>query len=50
MLADQEIPVHPNGGPLLCHMCQRQVYFSNGFLPLLIKEVIRKARWVQLQH
>lgn len=39
MLSVDEIPKHSNGGIGLCHACQRAVFFSNGYLRLLIKDL-----------
>lgn len=43
MLTDVSVPRTANGGIRLCHLCQRRVYFANGFLPFLIRLVKRHA-------
>lgn len=43
LITDDAIPKLPNGGPALCHACQRSVYFRNGYLPLMIADLKREA-------
>jgi hypothetical protein len=45
MLTCDDVPKGSNGGPLLCHRCQRSVYFAGGFLKLLVKHVKREAAY-----
>lgn len=44
MITDPAIP-RDNGALRLCHTCQRRVYFANGFLRLLAKELTAAARF-----
>lgn len=44
MITAIEIPRRRDGGPSLCHHCQREVFFKGGFLSLLSKRVLREAR------
>lgn len=37
MITAPEVPRMENGGVALCHFCQRDVYFADGFMNLLIK-------------
>ena len=43
MLTAPEVPRHGNGGILLCHLCQRWVYFRGGLLELLTRTLEREA-------
>lgn len=39
MMTAPEIPRFSGGGIALCHWCQRQSYFDQGFLPTLVKDL-----------
>lgn len=39
MLTEPEVPRTEGGGVKLCHYCQRAVYFADGFLKLLVKDL-----------
>lgn len=45
MITAPEVPRLDNGGVALCHFCQRDVYFANGFLSLLQRNLERLARY-----
>ncbi len=38
------VPKAPNGGPALCHRCQRHVYMGGGFLGVLIDALEAEAK------
>jgi hypothetical protein len=44
MLTQPEVPRFSGGGIALCYWCQRSVYFANGFLELLSKDLKRGVR------
>lgn len=44
MITHSSVPRLPNGGIALCHLCQRAVYFANGFLLLLTQDLSRAAQ------
>ena len=50
MLNDEAIPRLTTGGIALCHICQRSVYFSGGFLKLLVKVLRREAQFGPKLH
>ncbi len=39
MIADPAVPRAPNGGPALCHLCQRMTWLAGSFLEYLLREV-----------
>lgn len=41
MLTAPEVPTTSTGRILLCHGCQREVYFAGGFLRLLLRHLER---------
>jgi hypothetical protein len=47
MLTCDDVPRLQNGGIALCRYCQRSVYFANGFLRLLARDVGRMARFIR---
>ena len=44
MINHPSVPRLSNGGVALCHLCQRAVYFANGFLLLLTQDLSREAQ------
>lgn len=44
LITDAAVPRTSWGGILLCHLCQRRVYFAGGFLELLASQVKQIAQ------
>jgi hypothetical protein len=45
MITSPDVPRLANGGVALCHLCQRAVFFANGFLSYLQRALEHKARY-----